>query len=116
MSSVYTVKVGQTIRDVIICGTGSLNVGNWDAVLTANGFTDWTPPMNPGQQIIIPDSAALDSNTIADKKGYPSANGQIGGSLAILLTVWAAISSLWILATGFWNDEGIWIDQDFWID
>jgi hypothetical protein len=24
--------------------------------------------------------------------------------------------SNWILATGFWNDEGVWVDNDFWID
>lgn len=112
----YTVKTGQTIRDVVIGGTGTLNAANWDAVLVANNFTTWTPVLTPGQQIVIPASVALDSNTIADKQAYPSANNTLGGTLAILLTVWAAITDLWILTTGFWNDEGIWIDSASWID
>jgi len=23
---------------------------------------------------------------------------------------------VWILATGFWNDQGVWKDDEFWID
>lgn len=26
------------------------------------------------------------------------------------------IIDLWILSTGFWNDNKIWIDEKFWID
>jgi hypothetical protein len=23
---------------------------------------------------------------------------------------------IWILATGFWNDEAFWVDQEVWLD
>jgi len=28
----------------------------------------------------------------------------------------SSIDMAWILANGFWNDDGIWVDSDVWID
>ena len=111
----YIVKVGETIRDVVINATGDLT-DNWDKILTANGFTDWTPVLTPGQSIIIPDNVVIDANTFRNKTTYPANNGTIQGVYTLLQNIWALLTDRWILKTGFWDDGGLWIDSDFWID
>jgi len=74
--SYYTVKVGEDISDVILNSTGSLL--NWDAILQANNFTDWTPILSVGQQIFIPDGVnttlQLQSNVQRILAKYPACN------------------------------------------
>ena len=74
--SYYTVKVGEDISDVILNSTGSLL--NWDAILQANNFTDWTPILSIGQQIFIPDGVnttlQLQSNVQRILAKYPACN------------------------------------------
>ena len=48
----YVVRGGETIKDVVINATGTID--NWDVILTANDFTDWVPSLIVGQKIIIP--------------------------------------------------------------
>jgi len=48
----YVVRGGETIKDVVINATGTID--NWDAILTANDFTDWVPSLRVGQKVIIP--------------------------------------------------------------
>lgn len=115
----YKVGVGETIRDVIINSTGSINNGeidNWDLILSANSFDDWTPLLTPGQEIVVPDSVYIDANTLANRQAYPANNSIITGYLAVINAVWSILTDNWILKTGFWNDGGLWIDTDFWID
>jgi hypothetical protein len=120
----YTVRVGETIRDVIINATGSIIatdpsgniVDNWDLILDANGFTDWTPDLIPGQQIVIPDTVFIDQNTLTDKITYPANNSVVNGFLNLIYEIWSLLINNWILLTGFWNDGGVWIDTDNWID
>lgn len=114
MSSIYIVKVGESIRDVVANSTG--NMANWDIILQANDFTDWTPDLLAGQQIIIPDNAVLDTNTIRKLQSYPLSNSTIAGYLALLLVVWDILTNRWILRNGVWDDDGIWIDTAFWKD
>ena len=33
-----------------------------------------------------------------------------------LNTALSAVISVWILTTGFWNDQGVWSDASFWMD
>lgn len=121
MSSTYTVRVGETMRDVVLNSTGSLanntdTLENWDLICQANGFTDWTPLLTAGQVLIIPDTVTVDNNTLAQAQVYPFNNSTISGYLAVLQTVWDLLTDRWILRTGFWDDTGIWIDTENWID
>lgn len=110
----YIVGVGETIRDVVINATG--NFDNWDTILEANEFNDWTPPLLPGQSIIIPDDVIIDSNTLQDKKAYPANNGALAGGLDALREIFDLLNDRWLLKDGFWDDSGIWIDTDVWND
>lgn len=112
--STYTVRFSETISDVVLNSTG--NLANWDFILTANGFTTWTPDLTAGQVLQIPDTAVIDQNSLRALTTYPANNhsvpdiyDQIGGLTDI-------INSDWILRTGFWNDSEHWHDTKFWID
>lgn len=115
----YIVQVGETIRDVIINSTGSVGndtVNNWNEIAKANGFTDWTPELTPGQSIIVPDTVFIDANTLRNRQTYPSNNSTVSNFLQLINDVWSLLTNNWILKTGFWNDGGLWIDTDSWID
>lgn len=121
MSSFYTVRVGETIRDVVINATGRLvdgngNPVNWDAIALANSFDTWTPVLTAGQQILIPDTVSIDTNTVKDKETYPANNYKTANYLDILQVVWNLLTDRWILRTGVWDDSGIWIDTEHWKD
>lgn len=110
----YTVREGETFSDAIMNSTG--NISNWDAILSANGFSDWVPVLTTGQLIIIPDGLITDTNVIRQLTKYPAnntgpydLNNQIN-SLSDL------IANNWILKNGYWNDNGIWIDSATWND
>lgn len=109
------------MRDVVINSTGSLanntdTLKNWDLICQANGFTDWTPLLTAGQVLIVPDTVAIDSNTLTQVTSYPVNNGTIPNYLAVLQTIWDLLTDRWILKAGFWDDSGIWIDTDNWKD
>ena len=113
--STYIVQAGETIGDVVMNATGNYN--NWDAVLTANGFTDWTPDLVPGQIIQIPDAIVnVDANNLAQLRKYPAANNIFGNAYNLIESIFAELFGNWILRTGFWADSGYWIDGAFWID
>lgn len=116
----YIVRVGETVRDIIINAAGSFGSGstnfNWDAIATANNWPDWTPPLAPGQSIVIPDITFIDANTLRNRTTYPANNGSQVNYFALITAVWNLLINNWILATGSWNDLGIWIDTDSWID
>jgi len=114
MASTYIVKVGDTIRDVCINGTGSMS--NWDAILSANGFDTWTPLLTAGQEIVVPDGVFIDTNSFADKKVYPSCNNGPANILDVLQQVFDILADRWLLKDGFWDDTGIWLDTATWID
>lgn len=116
MSSIYIVRVNETVRDVVINTTGTFTLFNWDLIMKANAFDSWTPSLNAGDQVIIPDGIAIDKNTFQDKSAYPASNGTVPGYLGLLQIIWNIILDRWILRTGYWDDSGIWIDTDKWID
>ena len=72
MSNTYAVRTGESISDVCLNATGSLD--NWESILNANGFTDWTPELFPGQQIIIPDTVEIQNNILVVTTKYPANN------------------------------------------
>ena len=113
MSSIYTVQEGMSIFDVTLNATGSLI--NLDAILTANNFTDWTPTLISGQSIAIPDGVTTDLNVTRQLETYPSVNNITGQIINDINNVFNIIP-LWILLTGYWNDNGLWVDSAFWID
>jgi hypothetical protein len=110
----YVVKAGDSIGDVIFNTTGNLN--NWDAVLQANRFTEWTPTLAAGQVIIIPDNVNTDINSLRDAQAYPKSNSLRPDILVMVQSVWDTMYNNWILKTGFWDDSGVWIDAAVWID
>ena len=78
---IYIVRNGENISDCILNATGSLL--NWQAVLDANGFTEWVPEIQVGQQIIIPDNAILKPDIKTALTKYPANNGSNIGDLEI---------------------------------
>jgi len=68
----YTTKQGETIVDVCLNATGSVN--NWAAILEANGFTEWVPALFAGQIIIIPDAVEVQTNVLREMQRYPACN------------------------------------------
>jgi hypothetical protein len=113
MSSIYIVQEGMSIFDVTLNATGSLI--NLDAILTANNFMDWTPTLVSGQSITIPDGVTSDLNVVRQLATYPSVNNITGKIINDINNIFDIIP-LWILLTGYWNDNGLWVDAAFWID
>lgn len=72
MSKIYTVKEGETIVDVSLNATGTIN--NWFAILDANNFLEWTPKLIAGQSITIPDTVEIQSNVLRALELYPACN------------------------------------------
>lgn len=68
----YTVKNGESITDVVLNSTGTLD--NWEEILDINGFDTWTPFLLVGQIITIPNDAAIQTNTLNQLKVYPACN------------------------------------------
>lgn len=114
MSTTYIVKPEESITDVVLNATGSLI--NWDAVLTANEFTDWTPRLKAGQSVIIPDTVNIDSNTKRQLSSYPASNSFSDLVVSLIAAVFNQINSNWILQTGYWNDSALWLDNKNWKD
>lgn len=112
--SEYVVKSRETIGDVVLNSTGSFS--NLDAILSANGFTDWTPDLYPGQVIVIPDAVNTDPNAKRQLSFYPACNGSVNDVRSKIAAIWATLTNNWILATGTWNDAALWIDTKNWID
>jgi hypothetical protein len=110
----YIVKVGETIGDVVMNATGSFS--NWDLILSANGFTTWTPDLQAGQAVLIPDNVAVDQNTQRQLSSYPAANNTVNDVFDQIDNLINQLADNWILTTGFWNDNALWIDTKFWID
>lgn len=114
MSSVYIVKQGESITDVVLNSTGSKL--NLDAVLTANGFTDWTPILITGQSVKIPSGLAVDANTKRQLEKYPAVNSVTTDVYAKIDGVFGLMADNWILTTGYWNDDYVWKDNRLWRD
>lgn len=112
--SAYIIKQGETITDVVGNSTG--NIDNWDAILTANGFDDWTPQLVAGQAIQIPDNLDVDQNTQRQLATYPICNTSVNDVYDQIDAIVALLTDNWILATGFWNDNALWFDTKNWID
>ena len=82
--NLYTVKQGETITDVVFNATG--NLLNWSLILDANGFTDWTPELYAGQQIIIPSTVDLQLNVMYELAKFPINNDSGLPDLDVLIT------------------------------
>ena len=78
---IYTVRSGETLSDVILNSTGSIL--NWEDILNANGFTDWSPELYVGQQIIIPDDIVGQSNVKNVLDTYPANNNYAAADFMI---------------------------------
>lgn len=78
---VYTVRQGESISDVALNGTGSID--NLSAILEANGFDSWTPDLQAGQEVIIPDSVVLQPNVKNILDTYPANNNSAAADFMI---------------------------------
>jgi uncharacterized protein (TIGR02145 family) len=71
----YTVKYGEGITDVVLNATG--NLANWQAILNANGFTEWIPALTAGQVVTIPDGVVINPRVKAMLLSYPRISGSV---------------------------------------
>ncbi len=119
MSSLYIVKLGESIVDVCENSCGALQVGqvnNLDEILKANDFDTWTPALSSGQEVLIPDTVVIDQNALRQLIAYPICNNSVNDIDAQINAIFGLLNNNWILRTGLWNDNGIWIDTAVWID
>lgn len=115
MINYYTVRTGETIRDVCLNATGTID--NWEAILTANNFSEWVPTLTSGQKIIIPDTVEIQNNVLVITTQYPANNdANIPNLNALISDLISKFGENWILTTGQWDDTGFWLDQAKWID
>ena len=110
----YTVKQGESINDVVLNATGA--IANLDAVLTANGFAEWTPVLTVGQVITIPVTVSVDANIQRQLAIYPAVNNVVDDVINKVEAVFQILDDNWILTTGFWNDTALWKDNKTWVD
>jgi hypothetical protein len=111
---IYIVKEGETITDVVLNSTGSID--NWQTILDLNGFTEWTPTLKAGDPVII-GYVNFQRNVWEDLQINPACNRpEIINLQEKINQVIGLLTSNWILANGIWNDSGIWIDSAKWID
>lgn len=123
MSSIYKVTAGESIWDVTLNSCGALAIGNigdddyvnnLDAILTANGLTDWTPVLAAGQGIIIPDMVSVDINALKQLQVFPVCNNTVSDLLEKITTIFDILANNWILQTGFWDGNAIWTADGLW--
>jgi hypothetical protein len=111
----YTIKTGETIGDVCINSTGTID--NWDLILEANSFDDWTPDFLPGQKLIIPSTVQIQNNVLLASTNYPVNNNPDVVNFDSLVDDFIVnFGKAWILDTGKWDDTAYWIDTKNWID
>lgn len=100
---IYTVKPGESIIDVILNSTGDLS--NWDSILYANGFDDWVPILNPGNQVIISDEAIKNDIVLAQLGTYPSSNNFIKNWLSVINQVFTDIANNTFFVSWDWTNN-----------
>ena len=120
LSTYYIILQGDSITDAILNLSGNLKF--WDSFLNENKIADWTPNLLVGQKIKLPTGTLIDQNTTRQLAIYPASNGIYDNGAEItkiedqISSAVGTLPNLWILATGYWNDQGIWIDTSLWID
>jgi uncharacterized protein (TIGR02145 family) len=77
---IYKVRPGETLSDVVLNATGSIQ--NMSAILVANGFTSWSQVLFTGQSITIPDDIEIQYNNQYVLSSYPAKNGSVQPNLA----------------------------------
>ena len=75
----YIVKNGESINDVCLNSTGTLE--NLELVLRTNGFNEWVPDLHAGQIIIIPKNAIIHPKSKYSLGLYPSNNNSAAADL-----------------------------------
>jgi hypothetical protein len=71
----YKTKVGESIFDVCLNSTGTLQ--NINTILDYNEFDNWNPEITAGQTILIPDTIPIQTNVRNELQLRPAVNGQI---------------------------------------
>ena len=111
----YVVRYGETIGDAVMNSTG--NIANWSAILNANGFDNWTPPLVAGQRLTIPAGVVLDLNTLRQLNIYEANNSSVPDVYDKINVIFGKMNPHdWILENAYWNDLGYWRDNAVWID
>ena len=85
----YTVKQGEDITDVILNSTGTLD--NWQDFIDLNNFDSWTPDLQVGQVIQIPDDAIIQPNLLQILQIYPACNNTLAADLSTQISTLIAI-------------------------
>lgn len=85
----YIVKSGESIVDCVLNSTGSLD--NWESIIDINNFSTWTPDLNVGQVIIIPDDAVIQPNNLSILNIYSSNNNSLAADWLTQVTNFIAL-------------------------
>lgn len=96
----------------------SLTPVNTSAVIVINSSDPWTLASYPTGifTVDITSGAAGTTNVTITRTGTLGQGAFIFQNVAQVAQVYAynADNAVWVLATGFWNDNGVWIDTSIW--
>lgn len=99
----YFVREKQTIYDIATQEFGDIQ----DLSLIIGQVSDLDTGFVFAKNVSIKTTTFDPNKAIIERKKYIFATGE---------TDTVPLVSNWILATGFWDDNGLWIDTDNWID
>ncbi len=68
----YEIKHGETIRDVVVNSTGSID--NWDLILTDNDIKEWNPNLENVNKLKISSDSDINKRNTYQLKDYPINN------------------------------------------
>jgi len=108
----YQIKQGESITDVLLNSVGT--PAYWETFLNQNSKADWTPELMVNEKIEIPSGLLIDENTTRQLNIYPACNASVNDIYAQMALVVSIITNLWILKTGYWDNEGIWMNDKNW--
>lgn len=81
----YTVKQGDTITDAVLNSLGDISF--WDAFLTENNYTDWTPALSAGQVLAVPVVSNANVNNVRQFASYPLNNASVPDVYAKIISI-----------------------------
>ena len=116
MSVLIQSKPLQTALDLVTNNSGVSSMSNLDLLLKANSLKDWTYDIESGTNYILPDGLEINKNRLQSIKGNFITEA-IDKELVLQCSeFFTTLSDIWILSTGYWNDNAVWKDDKFWKD
>jgi len=116
MSVLVQSKALQTSLDLVTNNTGVATMSNLDLFLKANSVTDLTYDIETNTNYVLPSGLEINTNRLQSIKGNYITECIDKEMVLQCSEFFTTLDSIWILSTGFWNDNATWKDDQFWKD